>query len=270
MTTAGMSLLEAEWPAPTSIRAFTSLRHGAGQSVVPFDSFNLGNMRASDGDAVDAVASNRAELVRRTGMPSTPHWLRQVHGTCVLRVDAALADAWTPEQQEPEADAAVTSVPGAVLAVLSADCLPVLFTAADGREVGAAHAGWRGLADGVLERTVAVMHTPANRLSAWLGPAAGPETYEVGAEVFEAFVAADPEAADAFVVTRPGHWNVDLYTLARRKLAAVGVNQVYGGGLCTISDSARFFSHRRDRRSGRMASVIWIEPDGAGRRPADD
>ncbi|MGN6150925.1 MAG: peptidoglycan editing factor PgeF, partial [Lysobacteraceae bacterium] len=164
-----------------------------------------------------------------------------------------------PPPPEPVADASVTSVPGTVLAIRTADCLPVVFASAAGDEIAAAHAGWRGLADGVLEATVAAMRTPADRLVAWLGPAAGPQAYEIGAEVRSAFVDADPVAADAFVATRPGHWRVDLYALARRRLARVGVDRVHGGGLCTISDPARFFSHRRDARTGRMATLVWID-----------
>jgi YfiH family protein len=156
------------------------------------------------------------------------------------------------------ADAAVTAAPGVVLAILTADCLPVLLAARDGGEIGAAHAGWRGLAAGVLEATVAAMATPASGLVAWLGPAAGPRAYEIGAEVREAFLAHDPAAATAFAATRPGHWRVDLYALARQRLAAAGVASVHGGGECTISDPARYFSHRRDGRSGRLATLAWL------------
>jgi YfiH family protein len=161
---------------------------------------------------------------------------------------------------EPEADAAVTATPGTVLAILTADCLPVVFAADHGCEIGAAHAGWRGLAGGVLEATVAAMRTPPQRLIVWLGPAAGPRAYEVGAEVFEAFIGRDPQAERAFVATRPGHWRVDLYALARMRLAQAGVARVHGGGLCTISDPGRFFSHRRDQRGGRMATLAWFDP----------
>jgi hypothetical protein len=146
-----------------------------------------------------------------------------------------------------------------VLAILTADCLPVVFAADDGSEVAAVHAGWRGLAAGVLEATLAAMRTPPARVLAWLGPAAGPQAYEIGAEVFDAFVARDPRADIAFVATRPGHWRVDLYALARMRLAVAGVADVHGGGLCTISDPQRFFSHRRDQRTGRMATLVWFE-----------
>jgi copper oxidase (laccase) domain-containing protein len=218
-------LLPADWPAPPGVRAFSTLRFGAGRSQAPFDSFNLGNRTAANGDTPAQVDANRAELAMLAGLPSLPHWLRQVHGTG--------------------------------LAILTADCLPVVFAAADGSEVAAAHAGWRGLADGVLETTVAAMATPVSQIRAWMGPAAGPQAYEIGQAVFDAFTAGDPGAVAAFVATRPGHWRADLYALARRRLAAVGVTDVHGGGLCTISDPQRFFSHRRDARTGRLATLVW-------------
>lgn len=249
--------LDAEWPVPASVRAFTTLRHGLGVSQPPFDDLNLG-LRA--GDEAAAVLRNRALLVESAGLPSAPWWLRQVHGVQVCRFDHAFVDL--PGEDEPEADASVTSIPGTVLAILTADCLPVLFCADDGSEVGAAHAGWRGLVAGALENTVAAMNTSPGHLHAWLGPAAGPRHYEVGEEVYDAFVSRDWAAGEAFVTTRPHHWRVDLYALARRRLAAAGLDpqRIHGGGLCTISEPQRFFSHRRDQRGGRMASLIWIEP----------
>ena len=244
--------LDADWPAPPGVRALTTLRHGLGVSQPPFDAFNFGNRC---GDDADAVAENRRQLASALQLPSAPRWLKQVHGIAVAR---------QPGFDEPEADAAVSDVPGTVLAILTADCLPVVFAARDGSEVAAAHAGWRGLAGGVLEATVAAMHTPADQLIAWLGPAAGPQAYEVGDEVRNAFVSTDAAAAAAFVATRPGHWRVDLYALARRRLHAAGIqaSHIHGGGLCTISEPARFFSHRRatrDRngRTGRIATLVW-------------
>ncbi len=247
--------VEAPWPVPAGVRGGHTLRHGAGASAPPFDTFNLG-LRSGDDPAV--AAANRAELAQRLALPSPPHWLRQVHGVQVARFDAPAAHD-PAGAHEPEADAAVTTRPGVVLAVLSADCLPVLLAADDGSAVGVAHAGWRGLAAGVIEATVAAMPVPPARLVAWLGPAAGPQAYEVGADVFDAFVTGDAGASAAFVPTRPGHWHVDLYALARRRLAAVGVSRVHGGGECTISSPDRFHSHRRDGRSGRLACLAWIE-----------
>ena len=259
----GAAILPADWPAPPGVVAFTTLRRGIGVSRPPFDAFNLGNIRDPAGDDPATVAANRAALVAHAGLPSAPHWLRQVHGTGVLPVDAALAagDATAERARmaaEPEADAAVAAAPGVVLAILTADCLPVVLAAKDGSRIGAAHAGWRGLAAGVLENTVAAMHVAPAGLQAWLGPAAGPQAYEVGADVRGAFVDRDPAAAEAFIASRPGHWRVDLYALARRRLQAAGIAaaDIHGGGLCTISDPGRFHSHRRDGRAGRMATLV--------------
>jgi hypothetical protein len=252
-------MLRAGWPSPPNVHAFTSLRHGAGASQPPFDRFNLGNRDAADGDDPAVVDRNRRELVERYGLPSPPRWLRQVHGTSVARFGTA---GISDDTAVPEADAAVTDATGVVLAILTADCLPVVFAAADGSEVAAAHAGWRGLAAGVLEHTLSAMHAPPQRILAWLGPAAGPAAYEVGVDVHAAFVDCDPGAAAAFSATRPGHWLVDLYALARRRLAVAGVERVHGGGLCTISDPRRFYSHRRDRRTGRMATIAWLDAPG--------
>ena len=249
--------LRAQWPVPAKVRAFTTLRHGAGVSLAPFDEFNLG---ARCGDEAQAVVANRAALVEGFALPSPPQWLQQVHGTEVMRFPASFPAQAREGGEEPVADASVTSTPGVVLAILTADCLPVVFAALDGSEIGAAHAGWRGLASGVLENTVAAMQVPAGGLIAWLGPAAGPQAYEIGEEVFDAFVSQDGRAESAFGATRPGHWRVDLYQLARQRLAQIGISRVHGGGLCTISDPQRFFSHRRDARTGRMATVAWIQP----------
>ena len=257
---ASVPVLAADWPAPARVQAYTTLRFGAGGSLPPFDQFNMGNRYAADGDDPVQVQRNRDALQAGLALPSAPHWLRQVHGTTVLRVDAPPSAVGVAA--EPTADAAVTSVPGVVLAILTADCLPVVFAARDGSEVAAAHAGWRGLADGMLEATVAAMHTPAAQVQAWLGPAAGPAHYEVGEDVFAAFVAHDAGAETAFVATRAGHWKVDLYALARRRLASVGMvaTQVSGGQRCSIAEPQRFYSHRRDRRTGRMATLAWIAP----------
>lgn len=236
-----------DWPAPAGIHAFTSTRLGPGISELPFYRFNLG---ARCGDEPLAVQANRAALRREYGLPGEPLWLHQVHGVDVAADDGTRAG-------DPLADAAVTALPGSVLAVLTADCLPVLFCNEAGTEIAAAHAGWRGLAAGVLEQTVAAMQSPPETLMAWLGPAAGPDRYEVGEEVRQAFVSSDATADTAFVPTRPGHHLADLYALARRRLLLAGVSRCFGGGLCTLSD-IRFYSHRREQRTGRMASVIWM------------
>lgn len=246
---ASTAWLDADWPAPRGVRALTTLRYGLGSSKAPFDALNLG-LRC--GDVTATVIDNRHQLSAALGLPSAPRWLRQVHG-----VDVAIE----PGVDEPEADASVTSTSEGVLAILTADCLPAVFAAKDGREIAAAHAGWRGLAGGVLEATVAAMGTPAEGIVAWLGPCAGPQAYEIGQEVFDAFVSRDARAASAFVATRPGHWKVDLYALARQRLADAGIapNSIHGGGLCTISEPSRFFSHRRDNCTGRLATLIWRE-----------
>ena len=249
--------LDAGWPAPPGVHAFTTLRYGAGASGAPFDSFNLGNFRSAEGDDPAVVARNRAELVERFGLPSEPCWLDQVHGVAVVRVGVPAPEG--PGRGPWTADASVTSDRGVVLAILTADCLPVLFAARDGSEVAAAHAGWTGLAAGVLEATLAQLRTPAAALVAWIGPAAGPSRYEVGRNVHDAFVQGDAGAADCFAATRPGHWLADLPALARRRLVAAGMAaaDIHGGDLCTISDPQRFFSHRRDGRSGRIATLVW-------------
>lgn len=251
-------VVPASWPAPTGVHAFTTLRHGAGVSLAPFDAFNLGNKYAADGDDPAVVARNRAQLAELAGLPSAPHWLKQVHGTEVVRVETP-AD---PAAAEPMADALVTSTPGVVLAILTADCLPVVFAAKDRSEIAAAHAGWPGLSKGMLEATLTAMRTPATDVIAWIGPAAGPQRYEVGENVFDAFVSQDAGAAVAFAPTRPGHWLADLPALARRRLVARGMraDDIHGGDLCTISEPDRFFSHRRDGRSGRIATLAWMQP----------
>jgi YfiH family protein len=245
--------IEPDWPAPPGIRAFTTLRHGQGHSAPPFDDFNFG---LGCGDAEAAVRSNRRRLCALAKLPTEPLWLRQVHGREVLRVNA-VRQATLDADSAPEADASVTRSRDTVLAILSADCLPVLFCAEDGSEIAAAHAGWRGLIAGVMEATVAAMATPPERVLAWLGPAAGAQAYEVGEEVRWAFVSRHAKTAARFTASRPGHALCDLFGLARGRLESVGVSRVFGGEHCTISQPEAFFSHRRDGRSGRMASLIW-------------
>jgi len=236
-----------DWPAPARVRAFVTTRAG-GVSAGGCASLNLG-MRC--GDDARSVAENRSRLASR--LPCAPVWLRQVHGVAVADADAAHA-----KDEEPEADAAVARRANTVCAVLVADCMPVLFTDEAASVVAVAHAGWRGLAAGVLEATLDAMRVRPESVLAWLGPAIGPRAYEVGDEVRAAFLARDQAAEQAFTPTRPGHWRLDLYRVARQRLAARGVTRVTGGGFCTYSDRARFFSHRRDNRSGRMAALAWL------------
>ncbi|WP_350015910.1 peptidoglycan editing factor PgeF [Rhodanobacter sp. IGA1.0] len=239
-----------DWPAPPQVRAAITTRLGPGLSAPPFDRFNLG---LRSGDAADAVTANRSALLQSLRLPAEPRWLQQVHGCEVAELGPL------PGKAEPQADAAVSHIPGTVLSILTADCLPVLFCAEDGSEIGAAHAGWRGLAGGVLEATLGQMIMPSSRLLAWLGPCIGAASYEVGAEVRAAFVAHDAAAAGCFVATRPGHWLCDLAGLARQRLAAAGVARIHGGGFDTFAD-ARFYSYRRDgARSGRFASLVWLD-----------
>ncbi|TCO42622.1 hypothetical protein EV148_10127 [Dokdonella fugitiva] len=235
-----------DWPAPANVRACVTTRQLPGHSLPPFERCNLGGR---SGDAPDAVAANRASLPGLLGLPSAPLWLRQVHGVDVLDADAG--------GRSRDADASVTRKPGTVLAVLTADCLPVLFCSADGDAIAAAHAGWRGLAAGVLEATLARLDV--GRVHAWIGPAIGARSYEVGTEVRDAFVATDAGADACFVETRPGHWSCDLAALARRRLARAGVESVHGGGFDTFADP-RFYSYRRERDTGRFASLVWIAP----------
>ena len=238
-----------DWPAPVPVHAAITTRLGPGISSPPFERFNLGR---HSGDGADAVESNRSALQQVLGLPSAPRWLRQVHGTSVAQL-GPLAGT-----DEPQADAAVSRIPGTVLAILTADCLPVLFCADDGSEIGAAHAGWRGLAAGVLEATLTQLETPPNRVLAWLGPCIGADSYEVGNEVRDAFVDRSSTAAACFHATRPGHWNCDLAGLAAQRLRQAGVERVHGGGFDTLAD-ARFYSYRRDgARSGRFASLVWL------------
>jgi YfiH family protein len=239
-----------DWPAPDRVRAIVATRALPGVSKPPFERFNLG-MRC--GDDAAAVVANRAALVEALDLPEAPRWLRQVHGIGVHDADM---DAVIPE---PEADASVTHRAGRVLAILTADCLPVFIASEDGAAVGIAHAGWRGLAAGVIEAAIARLAVRPESLIAWLGPAIGASSYEVGDEVRAAFVAADARDADAFSSSRPGHWQCDLYALARARLGRAGVMRVAGGGFDTFSD-ARFYSYRRDRETGRFASLVWIEP----------
>ena len=238
------------WPAPPHVQAVTTSRWG-GSSRGPYAGLNLA-MHVGDDPA--CVQANRQRLRRLLELPAEPCWLNQVHGAQVI--DAA------HHTEGAEADAAYTLNPGVVLAALTADCLPVLLCDQAGTRIGIAHAGWRGLAAGVLEALVAALGGKPDRLLAWLGPAIGPQAFEVGPEVRAAFVERDPKAACAFrPAARSWHWHADLYALARLRLGQAGVTAVYGGGQCTLSDP-RYYSFRRDRATGRMASLIWISQKG--------
>jgi polyphenol oxidase len=232
-----------DWPAPANVKAFITTRAG-GISTGPYARFNLGGRTADDPLAVEA---NRQRL--RATLPGEPKWLRQVHGADVVDADT-LADI-------PDADAAVARAPGTVCAVLVADCIPVLLADRAGSAVAVAHAGWRGLARGVLERTVERLARPPAELLAYLGPGIGPGAFEVGADVRDAFLATDAGAEAAFAPRSPGKWMADLFLLARQRLARCGVGHVYGGEWCTHSDPRRFYSYRRDGATGRMAALIW-------------
>jgi YfiH family protein len=218
-------MIEADWPAPARVRALMTTR-------------SMGDMAGSGRDGLRAF------------VPGEPVWLTQVHGTTVLDLDQ--------QQSSREGDAALTRTPGIVCAVGAADCMPVLLTDVAGSVVGAAHAGWRGLCSGVIEATFSAMSVKPERTLAWLGPAIGPKVYEVGEEVREAFLDRDKAASTAFVATRAGHWLLDLYAVARQRLANMGVTNIYGGAACTYTDAGRFYSYRRDRTKARMAALIWL------------
>jgi YfiH family protein len=242
------SLLDFDWPLPRGVRAAFSTRAG-GVSAAPCDSFNLAT---HVGDQPAAVAANRARLSSLLALPSEPAWLEQVHGTAVVDLDASTI---TPRT----ADASMTRTSDRVCVVMVADCLPVLIATRDGQRVAAAHAGWRGMAAGVLERTVAALGVEGAGLTAWLGPAISSQHFEVGDEVRAGFLESDGQSAGCFVKNSRGRWQADLVGLARRRLAALGITHVGGGTWCTYADRARFFSYRRDGGGGRMAALIWKE-----------
>ena len=235
-----------DWAAPAHVRAFVTTRAG-GVSQGEFASMNLGY---SSGDDPASVGRNRAILHR--ALPGEPPYLRQVHGVEVADLDR-------PAEGQRTADAAVTSRAGVVAGVLTADCMPLLLTDASGSRVAVAHAGWRGMAAGVIERTVGAFRGAASDVLAWMGPTIGPDAFEVGPEVREAFMAADPAAASAFVPGKPGKYMADLYALARQRLRLAGVQAISGGGFCTFHEPERFFSYRRAAKSGRLGTFIWIE-----------
>jgi len=245
------SLLDFEWQLPRGVRAAFTTRRG-GVSAAPWDSFNVAT-HVNDDPA--QVATNRARLRELLQLEYEPAWLSQVHGISVSDLDSAAALS-TPVR----ADAAVSTRAGAACVVMVADCLPVLFATRDGARIGAAHAGWRGLASGVLENTVQALRAPGHDLIAWLGPCISREHFEVGDDVREEFVKQDPCASAYFDKNSRGRWQADLVGLARCRLERLGITEIAGGQWCTYADRERFFSHRRDGRGGRLAALIWREP----------
>ena len=239
--------ISPRWPAPERVRAVSTTRHG-GTSRPPYDTLNLAE---HVGDEAVAVAANREQLRQALQLPAMPAWLQQVHGVQVVNAAGVTAPV--------AADAAYALEPGVVVAVLTADCLPVLLCDRGGRAVAAAHAGWRGLARGVIEQTIAAMPAPGAELMAWLGPAISANAYVVGEEVRDTFLSHEPAAVTAFRPAADGGWHADLYLLARQRLQSQGVTEVHGGGFCTWEDPVRFYSYRRDGVTGRMASLIWLQ-----------
>ena len=238
--------LEPEWPAPPGVRVISTLRQG-GSSVGPYASMNLAG---HVGDLAASVEANRRLLRRAARLPAEPMWLEQVHGT-----EVAVHDG---RSDVPRADAAMTRGRGRVCVVMTADCLPVVLADRAGSRVAVAHAGWRGLVQGVVEATVHALHCPPEELVAWLGPAIGQQAFEVGVEVRDAFVARSAQMAGCFAENERGRFQADLYGLAKAVLAEAGVTDVHGGGWCTASDPQRFFSFRRDGTTGRMATLAWL------------
>ena len=238
--------IEPDWPAPATVKAVVTTRN-TGESLPPFDSFNLaGHVE----DSPEHVQANRQLLRQTLQLPAEPVSLQQVHGIRVVRAELAA--------EVEIADASTTKELNTVCTVMTADCLPVLICNQAGDQVAAVHAGWRGLVGGILETSVNTFQQPGEELIAWLGPAIGPEAFEVGDEVRQMYVEADADLAEAFVTGKPGKWYLDIYQAARTRLEKLGVSEIHGGGLCTHTDAARFYSYRRDGVTGRMASMIWI------------
>ncbi len=246
----GVAWLRPQWPAPAAVCALSTLRAG-GVSVAPYASLNLA---AHVGDVPEAVAENRRRLRAAADLPAEPAWLTQVHGAEIADLDAGAA---TGAAAGP-ADGAVTRTPGRVCAILAADCLPILFATESGDAVAAAHAGWRGLAGGVIEAAVRSLAVAPASLLVWLGPAIGPRHFEIGPEVRDELLRGDPRADGTFAENARGRYLADLNVLARRRLVQLGIERVYGGGECTFSCSDKYFSHRRDGPTGRQATLIWL------------
>jgi YfiH family protein len=247
MPTSKPQWIVPNWSAPSNVLACVTTRNG-GVSQGPYHSLNLGD---HVGDDPHSVAQNRALLQEELALPSAPVWLEQVHGTGIIELPYA-------GPRPPQADGSFSRAVGEVCTVMTADCLPVLLCDKQGTVVAAAHAGWRGLAAGVIEKTIAAMAVAPDSLLAWLGPAIGPQAFEVGEDVVQAFVADNKDARLAFQQTSQDRWLADIYQLARLRLGTMGVGNISGGEFCTFQDSDRFYSFRRDKLTGRMASLIWL------------
>ena len=243
-----VDIIKPDWPAPSHIHAYSTTRNG-GYSEAPYDSLNFGE---HVGDSLENVATNRGLLMESLSLPNEPLWLEQIHSNQVICADAP------PEILQ--ADASFAKTANKVCVVTTADCLPLLLCNKAGTIVAAVHAGWRGLATGIIEQTAKILLRHDPELMAWMGPAIGPEHYEVGDEVRQAFISHDPQAEQAFKSSPNNRWLADMYLLARQRLNSLGIQDIYGGGFCTFSDSKRFFSYRRDGVTGRMATLIWIAP----------
>jgi YfiH family protein len=243
----GIRWLTPQWPAPAAVCALSTQR-GGGVSAAPYASLNVGD---HVGDVPAAVAENRRRLKVAADLPAEPRWLAQVHGTRIADLDVGASTA--------AADGAHTRQPGRVCAILTADCLPLLFAAQSGEAVAAAHAGWRGLAGGVIEATVRALAVDPPTLLVWLGPAIGPRHFEIGPEVRDELLRDDSGAQWAFTPNARGRYRADLVALARRRLARLGIERIYGGGECTYAYSDRYFSYRRDGQTGRQATLIWLK-----------
>lgn len=245
--------IQPDWPSAKNIRAFSSTRNllsdAQANHVQAFDSFNLALHVEDD---AQQVKTNRQKLIKQLNLPAEPLWLNQVHGHRVV-------NAAQFSNTLPNADAAFSDQAKHICTVMTADCLPLLFCNRKGTKVAAAHAGWRGLAEGVIENTVASLNEAPHRILVWLGPAIGPQAFEVGEEVRDAFINEQPASVDAFHANRAGHFLADIYQLARLRLKALGIEAVYGGEYCTFTDAHQFYSYRRDAKTGRQASLIWFE-----------
>ncbi len=245
-----LPVIRADWEAPRSMVALTTTRAG-GVSAAPFDSLNLG---AHVDDDPDAVARNRELVQSELALPAAPVWLNQVHGSRVAEVGLDNAGSI------PEADAAVTRQRGCVLAIMTADCLPVVLCSPEYDVIAAVHGGWRSLASDIVQNTLLAMDCPPDSVHAWMGPAIGPECFEVGDDVWDRFVSQDWQMAGCFKANERQRFMADIYAIARLSLTSLGVTRISGGGLCTYTDSERFYSYRRTPTTGRMATIAWMEP----------